>query len=528
MSAIVGEYAAVEAVYDEPTLQLLHRDTAPAVLALFRTVFSAEEREIALARMHIHVENLFAELSQAGKRNVPKGTGAELCRQWVREHGWLKRDFNNAGEEVYILTASAHEALAFIERHTRDQVMLNQHRITNLVTQARRLNLGTNPDKEVRVAILQEQRARLDEEIAQLERSVDLGALDEDFLLDGLTVLLRDVEELPAEFTRVTESYDRQIPEFLRARREEEATSGSVISGYLEFDANLAAIHPAGRAFEGAFELLGDEETLHKFRTDLAALLALPETQVLLSPDELAKLAAITATLTTGTRQVLNSRTRAHRVVADYLTSRNAVQDLELSALLNQLETEMIEWSAARGPRERLDVDLFPERLSIEHFKPKLFDPRSQMLPEPIADPEPEPPGNPDGELAALLSAGGPTYAALRERLTQAAQTGPVHLAALFNELPDLLRRPVEVFGLLSLAEHLDEPPNGDETDRGDGIDDGYTEYRIDAHPEDIAGEDADAVFVTVRPDGTRRHLRVPSRYRTALTPAAEPLEENP
>ena len=512
MSVIVGEYAAVEAVYDEPTLQLLHRDTAPAVLALFRTVFSADEREIPLGRMHVHVENLFAELSQAGKPNVPKGTGAELCRQWVREHGWLKRDFNNSREEVYVLTASAQEALAFIERHTRDQVMLNQHRVTNLVTQARRLNLGTNPDKEVRLAILREQRERLDSEIAELERSVDLVALDEDFLLDGLTVLLRDVEELPAEFTRVTESFDRQIPEFLRARREEEATSGSVISGYLEFDSNLAATNPAGRAFEGAFELLGDEETLHKFRNDVAALLALPETQVLLRTEELAKLTAITATLTTGTRQVMNSRTRAHRVVADYLTSRNAVQDLELSGLLNQLETEMVEWAATCGPREQLDIDLFPDRLSLEYFKPKLFDPRSQMLPEPLDDPEPDIAVDPDAELAALLAAGGPTYAALHERLAQAARGGPVDVAALFNSLPERLRRPVEVFGLLSLGEDMvteDNPAPGDGDPAG-------------------AGEEPDGVFVAIRPDGTRRHLRAPTRYRSQLTTAAERSEESP
>ena len=132
--------------------------------------------------------------------------------------------------------------------------------------------------------------------------------------------------------------------------------------------------------------------------------------------------------------------------------------------------------------RAHVDVGLLPAPLEVDVLKLNTFDPDSEKAPEPLQDVSALMPAPPD--LDEIRRQGGPRLDDLRTRLSEELGAGGIASAArLFNDLPDELKRPVEVLGLLHLL-------------AGMGAD------------IDLASREP---VRTVRPDGSTRTLSMPS-----------------
>lgn len=79
MSDIAAELARVRSAYEQPTLTLLGKDTAPVVLAVFRSLFTTERPRIATSALHDAVDDLANELRHLGHDGVPTGGTAATC-----------------------------------------------------------------------------------------------------------------------------------------------------------------------------------------------------------------------------------------------------------------------------------------------------------------------------------------------------------------------------------------------------------------------------------------------------------------
>jgi hypothetical protein len=100
--------------------------------------------------------------------------------------------------------------------------------------------------------------------------------------------------------------------------------------------------------------------------------------------------------------------------------------------------------------RDHVGVELIPPPLGITGLRLRVFDPDSERPPEPLRDVSAAAPEA--LSLEDLRKQGGPSLAQLRDRIEGKLQTGDLETAAeLFNQLPDDLRRPVEILGLLHL-----------------------------------------------------------------------------
>lgn len=478
VSHITGELVRVSAAFEQPTLSLLNQRQAPVVVAILNACFSRETRSVPTARLHVQVEGLIAEMATSGLADVPSGSGRDVCLRWTKAQ-WLIRSTASDGSEVYSLTSHAQQSLDFIANLRQERTGLSEHRIANIVATARRINRESNPDRQSRIAILDAEITQLMVERDRLEAGGDIQAMTEDRMLEGFDELLSLVSQLPSDFTRVEEAFRQVRGEILEDFRAERRVPGEVIDRYLERVDQLITATPEGRAFEGAFALLRDDDLLDQLRKDVGALIEQGES--FLMDRDRQELRGIVPLLRQGLDSVLDQRSRITDVLRTYITTRDAAKDRELDRVLRSLEGAVSAWLATAGVRETAGVSLLPDELDITHLRERLHDPSDDVpLPQIHAADEERPDGL---SLDELRRFGGPRMAELHAALEDAkGRAGGWSLGALFSELPDELRRPVDVLGLLHLATNSDELTRTEQSE----------------------------TYFTIRPDGSTRTLNVP------------------
>lgn len=498
MSDIVGDLARVGNAFELPTLRLLHQRQAPIVIALFRTAFARDARAVPTPRLHEQVGTYLDELRLSGTPDVPVGSGREVCLRWMQGK-WLDRDLDDDGAEVYLLTAAAQDALALVKSLTRERAVLSEHRIATLVNQARRLNVTVNPDRGERIRLLTAQIKRLEQERADLEAGGELAAVTDDYLLEGFIELLNLISALPSDFARVEEAFVTLRSDIQARLRADDRRAGDLVDDYLSQAETLMTATAEGRAFEGAFALLRDDELLLQLRQDVNALLEHPRAAEILNVTDQRDLRGMVGLIRDGMDDVVERRARVTTALRDVIITHDTTRDRELDELLGALDHELTEWMRTTGPRADVPVQLLPAKLSVTHLSEKFHDPSGEALPPPLP-PVGEHPTDGALTLEELLTAGGPSLtalaAAIEDAVTGAAPASTV--GEIFAAQAPEMQRPVEILGLLHLAVNHPRlgPVDGDQSER----------------------------FDTIRSDGTRRALTAP---RVSVhAPEGRPQEE--
>ncbi|MBO1032024.1 DUF3375 family protein [Tessaracoccus sp. SD287] len=477
---IEGDVARIDAALNTPTLKLLDRKSAGLALPVFATLFPAGKAEpIPVERFHTRVEALLAELRSVG-HDATTTDGKRLAMQWVRER-WLFRD-PGRGEETYRLTGDAEQALEYVTRATRTQLNVSVSRIETMRRVVSEAAMAAHPDREERKRRLAEEIVRLTAEYERIDAGGELAEASETELIEQFSNVLRELDGLPSDFRRVEEAVREMHRAITKRFREEERPVGEVVDDYLDQSSKLLTATPEGRAFNGALELLRKRDWLSSLREDLETILEHPVAGMLL-PDETSQLRTTVDVIRRGIADVLDQRQRLTSTLREHIENYDHIRNRELELVLRGIDKEMRTWMQSARSRDHVELKLLPSLLDVPTLKLRVFDPDSERPPAPLADVSGQ---APDGlSLDDIRKQGGPSLEELHGRIGDAiAAVGSVEsAAALFNDLPDQLRRPVEVLGLLHLF-----------TRRGATID----------------AQQREAVR-TRRSDGTRREFLMPA-----------------
>jgi hypothetical protein len=443
MSDVLGELARVQAAFDRPTLRLLDSKWASLVITVFRSAFSRDRRTITAERLHAQVDAYLAELVAAGQDTPPSGSGRQLCLQWMRDQ-WLLRTPGDDGEE-YSLTSHALEALDIVASLSRDRALVSESRLTTILAEARRSAMFASPDVERRLALLDTQIAEITAERDRIAAGGEVDVLTDERLLDQVANLLDLVGALPSDFKRVEEAMQVMHRLIMQRFREEARPIGEVITDYLARSDNLIRETAEGRAFDGAFILLRDEDLLLELRDNLATIVEHPSAQAL-TRAETRELTSTVSAIRQGTDDVLAQRHKLTATLREHIVSHSREKERELDELLRSVNRELARWMTSARPRSYVPIELTPGVLDIEHLRTRFHDPAAAAPPPPLEDTSDDAPEPPD--LEAIRKQGGPAMPELRAavRVTDARTA-----AAAFNALPDAVRRPVEILGLLHL-----------------------------------------------------------------------------
>ncbi|WP_425861344.1 DUF3375 family protein [Arthrobacter sp. TWP1-1] len=484
-SGIEGDVARIEAALNTPTLKLLDRKSAVVAMPLFAAVFPDDAQPVPVEQLHTRVDALLDELRAAGY-SAPSTGGKSLAMQWVRER-WLFRD-PGRGQETYQLTGDARQALDYVSRATRSQLNVSVSRIETMRHVVSEAALAANPDREERKRRLSEEISRLQAEYDRLDSGGDLLVSSESEMSEQFANVLRELDGLPSDFRRVEESVREMHRNITKRFREEERPVGEVVDDYLDRSDNLLTSTPEGRAFAGALELLRKRDWLTRLRTDLDTILSHPWAGSLLA-NEQRQLRTAVDVIRRGISDVLGQRQRLSATLREHIENYDHIRNRELDGVLRGIDREMRSWMQTARARDHVDVELIPPGLDIAAVRFRTYDPGSERAPEPLEDVSHEAPA--PLSLEDIRKQGGPSLDQLRRRIDEKQSSGDLASAdALFNSLPEELRRPVEILGLMHL----------------------FT--RLGAHIDPVLRE----AVCAVRPDGSTRRFLMP----TSMLPETE------
>ncbi len=458
MVRVDGAYERARRAFQGPTLALLHQRRAPLVVALLGELFTPERSTVPVDDAHTEVADALAQLRAAGHENLPEDSARDLCRQWVGA-GWLVYQVGEPGEE-YRLTAHATDALDVASRAGGPRTRVTRSRVRTLLDAVEQLAAEADPDVEAR-------RRRLTRDLERIQAELDALATDErvepageEHLLESAENVVALVSDLPADFVRVAESIQTLQRDVVRQLRSDDRPTGEVLGAYLERAEHLLEATAEGRAFAGAVRVLGDSERLDALAAQLELLLAQPFAGRL-EPRQRAELRSLVTQLERGLELVLGTQRRASHVIATQVRHHDPLRDRQVDDLLRRAFTALSEWFPTTRRGQDVEALRRLPRAAPGRLRTTLADLRPPAPPVPLRD-WADDDGQARGEGAQGW--GGPRYgelaAALEAALADAGaspgadgETRTVDVAAVFERLGDTDRRPVDLVGLLELAD---------------------------------------------------------------------------
>ena len=478
MSELAGELARVREAFDKPTLRLLDRKWAPFVLFVFKSSFSRDRRSVQADLLHTQVDAYLADLRSVGS-DVPGKTGRALCVQWMNDQ-WLYRETGEGDEEHYSLTSHALEALLLVESLSRDRALISESRLTTIVDTVRHRATQANPDREERIRRLDQEIAEKSAERDRLTSGGEIAPVSNEQMHEGYANLIDLINQLPSDFKRVEESVAAMHRQIVNDFRGEERPISEVLDEYLSKTDALMTSTPEGRAFEGAFALLRNDDLLQELKDDLETILLHPFALELSSTDRRGFMGTVRL-IRKGIDDVLTQRNGLTTTLREHIVNHDVVKDRELERLLREINKELATWMETAGPRSTVTAELMPGTLDVEHLRERFYDPGAHLAPpalQDVSDDAPLPPS-----LDEMRRQGGPLLGELRDAIVTAFSHGDAaSVGDAFNDLDPTLRRPVEILGMLQIATQIDAVSRAQTLER----------------------------FETVRPDGSTRSFAVP------------------
>lgn len=479
VSSIAATLSRLNEARENPTLGLLNQKWATSILAVFSEAFGEEHRPIRTEVLHSQIEILFDELEELGYP-VPDGEPRELCRAWV-DARWLKR-LPQADGEVYELTAAALEAQRTINGLAREQVVLSDSRLTTILRTAQDLALTASPDRDQRMRILQTEIDRLRAQFDDLAAGGPMDAATDDEMLNGFLNLSNLLSQLPGDFQRVTEGIRRIHRDMVQGFRDADLTKGEVLDAYIDQSEQLTAQTREGRAFDSALVILNDQDQMDALKQNLRSILdhSFSET---LRPIERREFLDANAMLGRGLDLVVHERHKASRSLRDHLATRDSAQARELGQLLVRIQEELRIWMQDARPRDTVPLDRMPAKPGLDRVVTRFYDPTTEKSAPGLDDVTRHAPAV--MSFDEVRRWGGPLVAEVREGIANLIGAGAAAtVGEAFNQLPDHLRRPVEVFALMQVATNTPGLWNPDTDDF--------------------------EIVEAIRPDGTTRQMPIP------------------
>ncbi|MGL6160763.1 DUF3375 domain-containing protein [Microbulbifer sp.] len=274
---------------------------------------------------------LAAELARSREMNTwetdtPAGT---YLRQWIQA-GWLREL-----DDQLTKTDACEVALRFSRGLDQRQTHATASHLRIVQDAVRDLAVALSPNADERIAILESRKLQLELEIDELRAGI-VRQLPEREQGERMREVYQLASVLTNDFRRVEDEI-RQLDQELRVDMIESGGGrGAVLSGLLEKE-QLLLSSEAGRAFEGFFELLMDQNRSTELREQLNSILTQPAATQLPSGQR-RFLERLMRELGRESERVLNVRRRTEESLRAFVESGAHLENRAVDRLLRELE----------------------------------------------------------------------------------------------------------------------------------------------------------------------------------------------
>ncbi|MBN0039452.1 DUF3375 domain-containing protein [Cellulosimicrobium cellulans] len=267
--------------------RLLRADTAPLVLSFLGTLFVEDnvraipESEL-VARLDDHlwaIDGRSARASGAEPR-YPRAPQAYVDHWAHPDQGWLRAWYPpGSGEPHYDATPAVEQAVRWVTSLRGRGFVGTESRLNTVFELLRQLAVGTQTDPAERLRELEERRAAIDEEIAQV-RAGRVAVLDAAAQRDRYQQLTQTAADLLSDFREVEANFrslDRELRERITGW---DGAKGELLEEVVRSRTAIAE-SDQGRSFHAFYDFLLDRRRQEEF----AALVERVQSLDAISPD---------------------------------------------------------------------------------------------------------------------------------------------------------------------------------------------------------------------------------------------------
>ncbi|TYL55306.1 DUF3375 domain-containing protein [Nocardioides sp. BGMRC 2183] len=357
MSALAVALAYRRLVDESAALRLLRADNAPVIAALLTTHLGAPGARLPVEDLH---ELIDADLEVLRDHIDLPQTARGYCDDWRNAGFLVRRPAAETRGETLELAPDAVVALRVLAQLDAPRSTITQSRLLSLAQAVRQLAIDTDPDTTRRLASLEAERDRIDEEIARVNRG-EVDVLDGREALERVADVLLQARDLPGDFAGVRARFE-ELNHQLRARILDSDDQGNVLDDVFR-GVDLIETSEEGLTFSAFSSLIRDPERSSAFEADLGAVLG-RDFAGYLDPDSRRTLRSLVRDLKRGSREVHGELTEFARGLRRYVYSQEFQRDRALrDALQSALATAV---PASRQVKPYADV---PHELELSALR---------------------------------------------------------------------------------------------------------------------------------------------------------------
>ncbi len=332
---------------DHAAWRLLAANNAILTLSFLADLFE-QTAEVPFPRAKVALETELPRWKEAGA-DVQE-SAATYLRQWIHA-GWLREH-----DDILLRTDACELALRFVKGLDRRERGATASHLRIVQDAVRDLAIAMSPNADVRIRALEAQQQALQREIDDLRAGV-VVELPVPQQYERLREVYQLASVLTGDFRRMEDDI-RRLDQDLRVQMiQADSRRGDVLANLLHQE-NMLADTEAGRAFEGFFQLLSDDNRSTEFREQLRAILDRPVSQSL-HADERQFLLRLVRELGRESERVLSVRRRAEESLRAYVESSEFKENRAVARLLVDLERMAVELRNGEvSPNARTSITL--------------------------------------------------------------------------------------------------------------------------------------------------------------------------
>lgn len=269
MSALAQALAYIRLIDGDATLALLRADNAPVIMALLATHLGGETRRRPADELY---ELIDAELDSLRDHFDLPGTGKSYGAAW-RRAGWLiRRTATDARGETLELSPEALAAIRIADQIATPRQTATESRLMSIRDQLRRLAAESDPDVGRRLEQLERERAEIEARIARIRDGADVEVLEAGRARERFDEILRQAEDVPADFGRVRKRFEELNHELRVGILESDDAQRTVLDNIFR-GVDLIESSDEGATFSAFSALILDPELAGDFERDIRAVL---------------------------------------------------------------------------------------------------------------------------------------------------------------------------------------------------------------------------------------------------------------
>ncbi|MEM9947873.1 MAG: DUF3375 domain-containing protein [Cyanobacteria bacterium P01_D01_bin.36] len=328
------------------TLKLLKSRNVAFVVSFLHKQFK-ETHKISIAQFELeeklesysdYLQDIYPDLSF----QLPKA----YLNDWCNAH-WLRKTFSSGDEPIFSLTPETEKAIAWLEElQQREAFVGTESRFMQILGLLKEIQDRSTADVETRVAQLEQDRDRIQQEIDQIKEAGTVEAFSQTQLQERFISADRMTRQLMADFKTVEQNFRDLTRKVQSAQIEKDSRRGTVVGKVLDADDALKE-SPQGQSFETFFRFLSSEPKRQELKTMINTVYQLDELRPLTQDYTL--LRRIERNLLNAAGYIVQSNHRLTEKLRQMLDERNMRENRRVAELITDVQRLALQAAEAIG-----------------------------------------------------------------------------------------------------------------------------------------------------------------------------------